>query len=225
MPRVKNSSSSPPAEPRLAAVPLDRLRPHPANANVMDPTLRAKLRTNLVREGTCPPVVVRPHPDKPGTFQILDGHQRVEVGRELGWEKIPCYIWPCDDATALVLLATLNRLHGEDVPALRAALLRKLEALMPLEALAALLPEDAETIRQTLRFLDLDPEALVADLTAAAARAAESGPRLWSFAVEPEDEAVIEAALAAAMAALMGTNKRGRALAGICRAWLEAAGA
>ena len=116
MPRVKNSSSSPPAEPRLAAVPLDRLRPHPANANVMDPTLRAKLRTNLVREGTCPPVVVRPHPDKPRTFQILDGHQRVEVGRELGWEKIPCYIWPCDDATALVLLATLNRLHGEDVP-------------------------------------------------------------------------------------------------------------
>ena len=59
-------------------------------------------------------------------FEVLDGHQRLSVLRRLGRDQALCYLWPCDDATALVLLATLNRLEGEDVPALRSALLAEL---------------------------------------------------------------------------------------------------
>ena len=129
--------------------------------------------------------------------------------------------WHCDDQTALVLLATLNRLEGEDVPAKRAELLAELEALIPVDELAPLLPEDAAVIEETLGLFELDPETLLAELEAAAERAAAVAPRLLSFAVEPADEEIVEEAIAHAAAALEGRNRRGRALALICRAYLE----
>ena len=48
-----------------------------------------------------------------------------------------------------------------------------------------------------------------------------TAPRLISFAVLPEDEAVIEAALALASAGLSGANRRGRALAVICEHFVD----
>ena len=220
-----NSSSSPGAEPRLLDVSLARLRPHPANANVMGVAVRATLLRNIARQGACPPLVVRPHPEEADAYQILDGHQRAQVVEELGWRSAPCYVWPCDDETALLLLATLNRLHGDDLPVKRAALLHELQTLLPVEELARLLPEDGHAIEQTLQLLQLDADAIAAELAAAAETAAQRGPRLVSFAVDPDDEPGIEAAIARASEALAGRNKRGRALAAICRAWTDGADA
>ena len=208
----------------LPAAPAPRLadlHPHPANANVMDDAVRATLRRNLDRERICPLLIVRPLPDLPDGYQVLDGHQRLAVLRELGWPTAPCFCWPCDDASALILLATLNRLHGEDVPAQRASLLQELTDHFPLEELATLLPEDADAITQTLTLIDLDPEALLAELVTAAAVAQRQAPRVVSFAVTAADEGAIEAAVATAMAPLVGPNRRGRALAAICRVWQE----
>ena len=109
------------------------------------------------------------------------------------------------------------------MPAKRAELLAELEALLPVEELAQLLPEDAAAIEETLALIDLDPEALLAELEAAAGRASEAAPRLISFAVLSEDEAVIEEAVARVAAGLDGRNCRGRALGEICRAYLEMA--
>ena len=218
MPPATSTSSSPGAE-RLRDIPLADLHPHPANANVMDDAVRATLRRNLDRERICPPLIVRPLPDLPGGYQVLDGHQRLAVLRELGWPTAPCFCWPCDDASALILLATLNRLHGEDVPAQRASLLQELTDHFPLEELATLLPEDADAITQTLALIDLDPEALLAELVTAAAVAQRQAPRVVSFAVTAADEGAIEAAVATAIAPLVGPNRRGRALAAICRVW------
>ena len=141
--------------------------------------------------------------------------------RSLGCEHALCFPWPCDDETALVLLATLNRLEGEDVPARRAELLVELTELIPAEELAAILPEDARAIDDTLALLDLDADALLAELTAEAERAATAGPRLASFALTPEDEAVVEQVVTVAMDTLAGNNRRGRALALICRSFLD----
>ena len=77
MPATENSSSLP--GERLISVPLTALRPHPANANVMTEDLLEKLTANISRQGDYPPLVVRPHPDEDGFYQILDGHQRCEV--------------------------------------------------------------------------------------------------------------------------------------------------
>lgn len=224
MPAV-NSSSSPAAEPRLVRVPITQVRPHPANANVMDADRRATLARNISRQGRYPPLVARPHPDDPDAWQLLDGHQRLAVLQELGHAEITLYPWPCDDATALLLLATLNRLEGADVPAQRAALLAELQRLLPPDALEQLLPENADQLAATLALRQFDTEALLAELAAAADHDARAGPRLISFAVAPEDEGVIEAAVARAAAALTGRNKRGRALARVCAAYVEGADA
>ena len=220
MPPAASTSSSPGAD-RLLDIPLADLHPHPANANLMDGEVRATLRRNLERERICPPLIVRPLSDLPGGYQVLDGHQRLDVLREMDWPTAPCFSWPCDDASALILLATLNRLHGEDVPAQRASLLQELTDHFPLEELATFLPEDAGAIAQSLAMIELDPEALLADLETAAAVAQRQSPRVLSFAVAVDDEGVIEAAVAMAMAPLDGSNRRGRALAAICRAWQE----
>ena len=225
MPRTKNSSSSPAPAERLLRVPLDRMHPHPLNANVMAPERRATLRRNLEREDRYPPLVARPHPDQAGHWQLLDGHQRWLVLREMGQTEAQVFPWPCDDATALVLLATLNRLEGDDVPAKRAELLAALQESFAIQELAALLPEDASAITESAALRDLDVDALLADLTAAAAGSDTHGPRLLSFAVLPEDEAVIEAAVQAVAATLTGSHRRGRALAQICRAAGEVPGA
>lgn len=197
---------------------LDRLRPHPANANVMDEGFLAKLAENIRREGDYPPLIIRPHPDEHGCYQLLDGHQRHEVLRRLGRKTARCYVWPCDDHAALVLLATLNRLEGRDDPLKRAELLRALSELSSPEELAGLLPEDAGSISRSLELLDLDLEELLADLQQ---EADGDGLRAITFAVSAEDEALIEEAVAAAVAGLEGRNRRGRALAQIARTYVE----
>ncbi len=90
MPPATSTSSSPGAE-RLRDIPLADLHPHPTNANVMDDAVRATLRRNLDRERICPPLIVRPLPDLPDGYQVLDGHQRLAVLRELGWPTAPSW--------------------------------------------------------------------------------------------------------------------------------------
>ncbi len=217
---VRNTSSSPAAE-RLVRVPLDRLRPHPANANRMSEPRRAKLQANIARSDRYPPIVARPHPEEPDVWQILDGHQRWQVLQDLGRADALVFPWHCDDATALLLLATLNRLEGEDVPGRRAALFAELTALIPPGDLALLVPEDPDAIDTLLALHQPDLEAILAELEASAAALVAELPRPMTFAVEPGDVDAIEAALARAMADRSGANRRGRALAAICRAFLQ----
>lgn len=224
MPTVSTSSSRPPEE-RLLRIPLSKLHPHPANPNVMTDERFAALTRNIEREGRYPPIIVREHPNLAGEFQLLDGFWRTKALATLGHTDALCYLWPCSNQTALLILATVNRLHGEDVPAKRADLLAELAALLPIDALATLLPEDSSAIRDLLAFRDLDSEALLRQLTAAAADRSDVSPRACSFALLPADEAVVEEAVSLATATLSGPNRRGRALAQICRDYLEAHGA
>ena len=120
-----------------------------------------------------------------------------------------------------MLLATLNRLEGEDIPAKRAELLAELAALMPVDELASLLPEDSAAIDETLALLDVDAEALMTELSAAVGDGPADLPRTLSFAVLPEDESTIKRAVDTAGDGPDGQNRRGRALAAICRAYLE----
>ena len=49
------------------------------------------------------------------TFAPERSDQRLAVLRELGWPTAPCFCWPCDDASALILLATIAA--GSPLPA------------------------------------------------------------------------------------------------------------
>lgn len=113
----------------------------------MPEALADKLAEEIARTGHYPPIVVRPYLDG---YQILDGHHRVMVLRRLGHETAHCVVWDVDDQDALLFLATLNRLSGEDDPRKRAALVSELRQSLGVDALAKRLPEDAEKIQKLL---------------------------------------------------------------------------
>lgn len=147
---------------------LDCLRPHPQNSNVMPEALLKKLADHLDETDRYPPVIVRPFPesaeadpsgagDSTGrdaatrAYQIIDGHHRVEALRRIGRASARCVVWDVDDAGALLLLATLNRLQGQDDPRKRAVLVGQLHEHLDLKALSARLPEDRDRLRKLMR--------------------------------------------------------------------------
>lgn len=202
----------------LQNIPLADLEPHPLNPNVITPDLQQKLAANIQRSGRYPPLIVRPLDS--GRYQLLDGEQRLRVLLDLGETHAWCVPWPCDDAEALILLATLNRLEGEDVVGRRAALIAELAAHESLAQLARLLPEEEAQLEQQLASLDRDIDAEIARLTEHADKAANELPALFSFAVPREHADLVEDAVETAAARVEGRDRRGLALVALARAYL-----
>jgi hypothetical protein len=196
-------------------LPLDRIDPHALNPNVMPADYFAKLKLQL-KNGRCPPLIVRAKGDR---FECLDGEHRGRALRENGFATAPCCIWDMDDHEALIALATLNRLEGSDVPGRRAALIAALASQTALEDLAAVLPEDAGALHDLQAAHAGDLDALLAELTVTAAQERAASDQLFSFLVPADAVPTVEAALATAERAVPpGPNRRGRALAALCRA-------
>ena len=220
--------SKPPTEPkgtRIGArmIPLDDLVPHPLNANVLPDDLREKLKAHIKRTGRYPFIVVRPHPTDTGRFEILDGHHRVAVLRELGHRDARCDVWEVTDREAKVLLATLNRLEGQDLPMRRAQLLHELLGEMPMADLAGLLPETEKQLEELHALLEFPAEEIAAQLEAEAAAAEKVLPRVMSFVVTPEQEELIERAVEIASDGTAGRDRKARgAVVAIVAIWIAA---
>lgn len=178
-------------------LPIDRLHAHPSNSNAMPAALFAKLKAHLAATSRYPPVIVRPHGEG---YQVLDGHHRVKALRELQRSAVRCDVWEVDDAAALLLLATLNRLEGRDDPRRRAALLGQLrsaqdgqsegEARDAFKRLARLLPEDGTKLRSLLRLNEPRPTPSLPVLL-------EAMPVSLHFFVLPHQKRAVEARLRA----------------------------
>lgn len=139
-------------------IALNLLDAHPANANLMPESLLCKLVEHIRATGHYPPLIARPHPQQRGRFQLLDGHHRVIALRRLGYEHANCDVWDVDDEQALILLLTLNRLHGEDDPKRRGELLSGLAQSMDVAELARRLPEDAQRITRLIALTQPPPQ-------------------------------------------------------------------
>jgi len=120
-------------------------------------------------------------------YQILNGHHRAEVLRQLGHTHARCDVWNVNDEDALVLLATLNRLEGRDDPAARARLVAKLAGNRSPEDLARLLPEPADAIERLMKLAEPPPAPL------APADAALAQRPMTFFLTEEQHAAVTEA--------------------------------
>ncbi len=135
-------------------IPLGLILGHPDNSNKMGASVYRKLVAAMGMRERYPALIVRPHPEVEGSFQILDGHFRLQALRDVGGVEASCQVWHVDDVEALVLLASLNRLRGRDVPAKRAALVKKIAAQTSLEEVGRRLPETARAIGQLLALAD-----------------------------------------------------------------------
>ena len=132
----------------LKTIAISKLAAHPDNPNVMSGEKFRKLVRNIERTGYIEPIVVRPHPKKKGHFQIINGFHRVKAIEKLGRSVADCVVWDVDDEQTSVLLATLNRLCGSDVPGKKIELLKQLKERMGAVGLAKLLPQTAKQIEQ-----------------------------------------------------------------------------
>jgi hypothetical protein len=142
------------SEDKIKTIALLKLIAHPDNPNVMSEAMFRKLVRNIERTGLYEPIVVRRHPEKRGNsatadkFQIINGHHRVKALEQLGRKEADCVVWNVDDQETAILLTTMNRLGGSDVPAKKIELLNKLTAGMQTAQLARLLPQTAKQIER-----------------------------------------------------------------------------
>ena len=202
-------------------VPLDDLLPHPLNTNVMPVDLRAKLLAHIKRTKRYPFIVVRPHPKEAGKYQVLDGHHRVQILRELGHTEARCDVWEVDDREAKILLATLNRLEGQDLPRRRAQLLHELLGEMSAGDIAGLLPENERQIEELHALLEFPADEIAAQLEEQAAEDEKILPRIMTFVVTPEQEELIERSVELASDGKPGRDRKAKGLANLARHFLE----
>ncbi len=192
----------------IKRVLLDRLVPHPDNANRMSRANFEKLVRNIERSGRYEPLVVRPCPDRPGDFQIINGHQRCEALRKLGRTTAEVLVWQVDDEQTDLLLATLNRLGGRDVLESKLAVLRRLCARIPLRKLARLLPQ---TLGQIERLTAARPASL------AMRRKAHAFAVPLVFFVDEQQRRKIEEALSTIAACCEGPTRAATRAAALTR--------
>jgi ParB-like chromosome segregation protein Spo0J len=201
-------------------IPIDDLLPHPLNSNVMSDDLREKLKAHIRRTGRYPFVVVRSHPEQPGKYQVLDGHHRVEVLKEIGHTDARCDVWDVDDREAKVLLATLNRLQGQDLPRRRAELLHAILGEMSAGDLAGLIPENEKQIQDLHSLLEFPADEIAALLDEQAQQAEKLLPRVMTFVVSKEQEETIERAVELASDGKPGRDRKARGLYNLARHFL-----
>ncbi len=72
-----------------------------------------ELAEDISRNGQLKPIIVRPHPSKPGFYQVIDGEHRVRALGLLGMTQVRAEIRQLSDEEAVFLAMRVNELHGK----------------------------------------------------------------------------------------------------------------
>ena len=116
----------------------------------------------IKREGLVEPIVVRP---KGKSYEILGGFHRWKIGKELGYETVPCAVVELDDRRAKILSINLNEMKGQSVSALLSELVHDLSQELTLEDLESQLPYSEAELKDALELMKI-PDGLEAYLDA-----------------------------------------------------------
>jgi ParB family transcriptional regulator, chromosome partitioning protein len=191
---------------KIRQIALDKLVPHPDNPNRMSRANFAKLVRHIKQTGQYEPLVVRPHPQKRGCFQIINGHHRFQALGTLSHKTVQAVVWKVDDEQTDVLLTTLNRLGGQDILDRKLAILRRLSRKRSSRDLAKLLPQ---TRGQLERLVGLTP------LSTATTKATEMFAVPLVFFVSQAQQQMIENALSQAPVPPEATTRAARRAAAL----------
>jgi hypothetical protein len=96
-------------------VALDLLDPFAfGNPRRMEDQMRATLAHSLSEFGIVEPIVVRPKPDAPGRFEILNGHHRYDALKSMNEQDADVVVVDLpDDQKARALVLALNRISAD----------------------------------------------------------------------------------------------------------------
>jgi ParB/RepB/Spo0J family partition protein len=135
-------------ENQVQTIQLNKLVSHPDNPNKQSKVNFDKLVRNIERTGKYEPLIVRRHPTRKGYFQLINGHHRCKALGQLGYKQANVIVWDVDDEQTDILLATLNRLGGNDELGKKLTLLKRLNETFQTKELAKLLPQTSKQIEQ-----------------------------------------------------------------------------
>ncbi|GAJ28138.1 ParB/RepB/Spo0J family partition protein [Acidomonas methanolica] len=170
-------------------LPIEQLEPSPFQPRQeMDEGRLAELADSIRSRGVLQPILVRPHPEAPGRFQIIAGERRWRASQLAGLHEVPVHVRTLDDADAMAA-ALVENLQRADLNAIEEA--EGLQRLMSdyaltQEELAGAVGKSRPHIANTLRLLNLPPpvRGLLRDgkLTAGHARALLGHPEAVALA-------------------------------------------
>jgi len=135
-------------ENQVQTIQLNKLIAHPDNPNKQSKINFTKLVRNIKRTGKYEPLIVRPHPERKGYFQLINGYHRCRALEQLGHKYADAIVWEVDDEQTDILLATLNRLGGSDELSKKLTLLKRLNETFKTRDLGKLLPQTSKQIEQ-----------------------------------------------------------------------------
>ena len=190
------------------------------NANEMDQEMQERLRRSIERFGLLVPLLVREI--VPGSYETIGGAQRLAISRELGCSTVPCVVTYGNDAESRLLSQCLNHIAGQDNPGLRGEVLRRILESTSESEVAALIPGPWERLKELTKIGQEDlAEYLHSRLQTRNARLEH-----LVFQLSREQLELVRTALRRAGSAVLGPteqnpNRRGNALAAICKKYLE----
>lgn len=113
------TATAPAAVKGLVAIPLEEIRPHPANRKRFDAQQLAELAASLRTIGQLTPAIVRPIDDAHSkySYELLAGERRCRAAAMAGVPTLLCLVRECTDEAALDVLAIENN-QREDPDAL-----------------------------------------------------------------------------------------------------------
>jgi len=106
----------------VSNIPIDKLEFGAFSPRMQfDPNYVTKLAEDIEAEGQLKPIMVRPHPAKPDTFQIIDGEHRVRALKKLGKTLVRAEVHALSDEEAFYRAMRINQLHGKSLEELEEA--------------------------------------------------------------------------------------------------------
>ncbi len=108
--------------PSDRAVPIDRIHPNPNQPRrTFDERDLEDLASSLREKGVIQPLILRPHPDRDGAYQIVAGERRWRAAQIAGLHALPALIRELSDTETLEL-AIIENIQRADLNAIEEAL-------------------------------------------------------------------------------------------------------
>jgi ParB family chromosome partitioning protein len=103
------------------SLPVESLEPGPFQPRgPIDQSGLAELAASIREHGVLQPILVRPKPNAPGTYQIIGGERRWRAAQLAQRHEVPVFVHELDDRAALAA-ALVENLQREDLNALEEA--------------------------------------------------------------------------------------------------------
>lgn len=111
-----------PAEAADNILPIDRIRPNPNQPRRdFDDRELDELAASIRERGVIQPLIVRPHPIEPDTWEIVAGERRWRAAQRAGIHSLPAVVRTLDDSEVLEL-AIIENIQRSDLNPIEEAL-------------------------------------------------------------------------------------------------------